>query len=110
MEEIVTIISSQGIGLVIAATFLFALVRGIPKFFTWLGAQWEELKDVFKSYVNEQIQTMKELSLSNKELVETVSTITGKVAAIEDKVDSIEGKVGTLDYKMDALIDKIKKE
>lgn len=96
INAILTLIANQGIGLLIAGLCIFALIKGVPKFFAWLSAQWEELKDVFKGYINEQIETMKELSTANKELVATVSTITSKVDAIEDKVEKIDSKVDKL--------------
>lgn len=101
MQEIIALISGQGIGLVIAALVIFALIKGVPKFFKWLSDQWEELKDVFKNYIGKQIETMEELSDANKELVATVANITGKVDGIEDKIDYIEDKVNEISIKLD---------
>lgn len=99
MEKLIEMITNQGMGLVIAALVIYGIVKGLPEFFIWLNNQWEELKDVFKDYIGEQIDTMKELSRANKELVATVSNITSKV-------DTIEVKVKTIDEKVDKLLNK----
>lgn len=103
-------ISNQGIGLVIGALIIYGLWKGVPSFFSWLSLQWEELKNVFKGYMREQSDTMKELREGNKEIVEsnreivadsrrimeTALSISGKVETIEDKVNNIDTKVDRL--------------
>lgn len=123
MVELITLISTQGIGLVVSGVFLFGLVVGVPKFFKWVGLQCEDLKNMFKNYIGEQIKTMQEVRdtnreirdsnqeilNSNRELISKVFSITGKVDVIGSKVEDIEDKMGVMDNKIDKIIDEVKK-
>lgn len=122
MTEIVTLISTQGMPIIVTAVLLIGVIKGIPKFFKWCGIQFEDVKNVFKSYMNEQIEAIKEIKDSNRdilksnqeivemsrsifrtneELVGTVIEFTTKVNAISDRTIAIENKV-------DEVIEEVK--
>lgn len=107
MAEIVTLLSTQGIPIVIVAVILIGVIKGIPKFFRWCGMQWEDIKGVFKNYISEQVDMMKEVRDSNREimtenrkLVDTVLHITNKVGVIEDKVDGMSEDIKIIKNKI----------
>lgn len=122
MEEMITLISQQGYGLVITGVLLVGAVKGIPMFFKWLGEQWEELKEVFKNYIAEQVRTMKEIRESNREITEInreirnsnvqlisqVFTIGDKVDKVVEEVDGIKTKIEIVDTKIDKVVENIK--
>lgn len=121
MAEIVTLISTQGMPILVTAVLLIGIVKGVPKFFKWCGVQWEDIKNVFKNYMNEQIEAIKEVKEGNKEILKsnqeivemsrsifkTNEELVGTVIDFTTKVDAIEIKVDDMSEDIKVIKEKI---
>lgn len=107
VAEIITLISTQGMPIVIVGVILIGIVNGMPKFFKWCGIQWEDIKNVFKSYMNEQVDMMKEVRDSNREIMAENRKLVNTVLNITDQVGTIESKVDGMSEDIKIIKDKI---
>lgn len=102
-QEFISLLINNGIGIGITILIVFGLFKGIPKGFTWLGEQWDDLKGVLKNYLQKQTdsiekigETCVELSSTNKELVGIVNVLSTRMDNVEQKIDEIDEKMDTL--------------
>lgn len=100
MAEFVTLVSTQGLPIVIVSVLLVGIVKGIPKLFSWVAKRLDEIIDVYKSFIQEQVRTMaeirdesREIYESNRNLIEMVVDVTGKVDVIEESVEEMKEDV-----------------